>query len=90
MKFKNRPGEAARIAKSYKPLTHMPPYVQWWYVKNSYVRILLPPLVNLRACLYSQTPIFFLFQIDEMVAKRLVLRLVVTTLVITELVIQHS
>ena len=28
MKFKNRPGEATRIDKSYKPLTHMPPYVQ--------------------------------------------------------------
>ena len=52
MKFKNRPGEATRIAESYKPLTHIPLYVQWWYIKKSYVRILLPSLVNLRAILY--------------------------------------
>ena len=28
MKFKNRPEEATRIAVSYKPLTHMPLYIQ--------------------------------------------------------------
>ena len=93
MKFKNRPREATRISASYKPLT-----------ANTYAsvtsndgmkKIRMYAFYSLLSLIYAlvctlRRPIFFLFQIDEMVAKRLVLRLVVTTLVITKLVIQHS